>query len=191
MIRFTHCLSISAKLLSKNKFWQNPSSNYMFKVNKINTRAGCEICSKLTIKTPERCNWRRSGVFIINFEHISQLVLMFLLLTLSRWMLAGVGDNDWFSLQVLHDLVVILHHKTSEVDMWIHSHKNKRNDRSNNLMNFSAFRRFNYQVFLVIQIYKKGINFNPFSTNVPHADKPGSWVLLAKCLRNTCGKVTF
>ena len=24
----------------------------------------CEICSKLTIKTPERCQWRRSGVFV-------------------------------------------------------------------------------------------------------------------------------
>ena len=26
--------------------------------------------------------------------------------------------------------------------------------------------------------------FNPFSTNVPLTDKPGSWVLLAKCLKN-------
>ena len=41
-------------------------------------------CSKLTIKTPERRYWRRSGVFIVNFEHISHLVLVFLLLTLSR-----------------------------------------------------------------------------------------------------------
>ena len=29
-------------------------------------------------------NWRRSGVFTVNFEHISHLVLVFLLLTLSR-----------------------------------------------------------------------------------------------------------
>ena len=50
----------------------------MFKVNKRNTRASCEICSKLTIKTPER----RSGVFIVNSEHISHLVLVLLLLTL-------------------------------------------------------------------------------------------------------------
>ena len=27
--------------------------------------------------------WRRSGVFIVNFEHISHLVLVFLFLTLS------------------------------------------------------------------------------------------------------------
>ena len=35
-------------------------------------------CSKLTIETLEQ------GVFIVNFEHISDLVLVFLLLTLSR-----------------------------------------------------------------------------------------------------------
>ena len=32
-----------------------PAGNYMFKVNNRNTRTRCEICSKLTIKTPERC----------------------------------------------------------------------------------------------------------------------------------------
>ena len=32
----------------------NPAGNYMFKVNHRNTRTRCEICSKLTIKTPER-----------------------------------------------------------------------------------------------------------------------------------------
>ena len=43
-----------------------------------------DVKSKLTIKTPERRQWRRSGVFIINFEHLVHLVLVFLLLTLSR-----------------------------------------------------------------------------------------------------------
>ena len=41
----------------------------MFKVNNRNTRTRREICSKLTIKTPER----RSGVFIVNLEHITGL----------------------------------------------------------------------------------------------------------------------
>ena len=63
---------------------KNPADNYMFKVNNINTRSRREICSKLTIKTPERCHWRCSAVFIVNFEHISHLALVFLLLTLSR-----------------------------------------------------------------------------------------------------------
>ena len=31
-----------------------PVGNYMFKVNNKNTRARCEICSKLTKETPER-----------------------------------------------------------------------------------------------------------------------------------------
>ena len=57
---------------------------YLFKVNNRNTRTRCEICSKLTINIPERRQLRRSGVFIVNFEHISHLVLVFLLLTLSR-----------------------------------------------------------------------------------------------------------
>ena len=61
-----------------------PPGNYLFKANNINTRARCEICSKLAIKTPERRQLRRSGVFIVNFEHISHLVLVFLLLTLSK-----------------------------------------------------------------------------------------------------------
>ena len=62
----------------------NSAGNYMFKVNSRNTRTRCEICSKLTIKTPERRHWRLSGVFIVNFEHISLFVPVFLLLTLNR-----------------------------------------------------------------------------------------------------------
>ena len=60
-----------------------PSGNFMFKVNNRNTRTRREICSKLTMKAPERRHWRRPGVFIVNFEHISHLVLVFLLLILN------------------------------------------------------------------------------------------------------------
>ena len=51
-----------------------PAGIYLLNVNNRNTRARCEICSKLTIKTPERCHWHRLYVFIVNFEHISHLV---------------------------------------------------------------------------------------------------------------------
>ena len=37
--------------------------------------------------------WRRSGVFIVNFEHISYLVLVFLLLTFSKYMPVGLCWN--------------------------------------------------------------------------------------------------
>ena len=61
----------------------------MLKVNNRNPRAICEICLKLTIKTPERPYWRHSSVFIVNFKHISHLALVFLLLSLSRSMPTG------------------------------------------------------------------------------------------------------
>ena len=61
-----------------------PAVDYMFKVNTRNTRARCEICSKFTIKIPQRRHWRCFSVFFVNFEQISHLFLVFLLLTLSR-----------------------------------------------------------------------------------------------------------
>ena len=36
------------------------------------------------IKTPERRQWFCSGVFIVNFEYISKLVLKFLMMILNR-----------------------------------------------------------------------------------------------------------
>ena len=50
-----------------------------------------------TIKTPQRRHQRRSGVFAVNFEHILHLILVFLLLTLNKKMLAGIlitATND-------------------------------------------------------------------------------------------------
>ena len=61
-----------------------PAGIYLLKVNNRNTRTRCEICSKLTLKTPQGRDGRRSGVFIVNFEHISHLALVFLLLTLNK-----------------------------------------------------------------------------------------------------------
>ena len=49
-----------------------------------NISTTCEICSKLTIKTSERCHWRRAGVFIGNTVQISLIVLKFWLLNLIK-----------------------------------------------------------------------------------------------------------
>ena len=62
-----------------NSFGQN-----LYKIILVLTRKRCEICSKLTIKTPERGQRRCSGVFIVNFEHILHLFLMFPLLALNK-----------------------------------------------------------------------------------------------------------
>ena len=63
----------------------------MFTFKNRNSRKRREICSKLTLETPEQYHWRHSGVFIVNFEHISHLFLMFLLLTLNKLMLPGLS----------------------------------------------------------------------------------------------------
>ena len=60
----------------------------------------------LTIKRPERRQWRRSGVFIVNVEHISQLLLVFLLLTLS------IG-KEMFSLVAFQELCISCSEKSS------------------------------------------------------------------------------
>ena len=85
----------SAKQVVRNTNWYDsiiiyqwlhyyfPTNNYLFKVINKNTRTWCKICPKLTIKTSERRQWRRSGVFIVNFEHIWHHVFVYLLLTWS------------------------------------------------------------------------------------------------------------
>ena len=48
----------------------SPAGIYLLKVNNRNTRTSYEICPKLTIKTLEWRQWRRSGVFIVNLKHV-------------------------------------------------------------------------------------------------------------------------
>ena len=42
---------------------KDPVGIYLRKVNNRNTITRCEICSKLTIKTPEQCQWRQWTTF--------------------------------------------------------------------------------------------------------------------------------
>ena len=49
------------------------------------------ISSKLTINTPKRRQWRRFGVFIVKFEQISPIVLVFLLLTSNKEISVGLN----------------------------------------------------------------------------------------------------
>ena len=73
-------------------------------------------CLKLTIKTPERGQWCHSGVINIKFEHISRLLLLFLLLTLSIYLFTGMEQLSQFRwkllfiiwIQMLPDLLLTL-----------------------------------------------------------------------------------
>ena len=82
-----------------------------------NTTAICEICSKLTIKTPERCQWRPSSVFIVNFQEILHIVLMYPLLTLNKYKAVGMLTNEIYKFQaglapqIMSDLFVTRENK--------------------------------------------------------------------------------
>ena len=73
---------------------ETPANIHLLKVNDRNIRKRCEICSKLTIKTPEQHHWRRSGIFTDNFEHILHLFLVSLLFILKKKMTAWTRTAD-------------------------------------------------------------------------------------------------
>ena len=81
--------------------WPNfPVSFYLFKVNNRNRRKRCEICSKVTTKTPKRSHRHRSSVFIFNVQHFLHHSLVFLLFTVSMYLFSGlievkISTDDW------------------------------------------------------------------------------------------------
>ena len=85
----------------------NASKNVMkvlsqspFICSKSTIRTMYEICSELTIKAPNRRHWHRPGVFIVDFdEQISHFNIVYPLLTLNKWMPAGI-DPVFLSLQI-------------------------------------------------------------------------------------------
>ena len=89
-------LVVAIKIYFMIKFNTNPVGICLFKGNNKSTRTRCEICLNLTIKTPDRRHWRRFGVSIVNFEHISHLVLVFPLLTLSKQIPTGYDPTFVF-----------------------------------------------------------------------------------------------
>ena len=54
-----------------------PTDNYLIKFNSRNFRTMSEICSVFARKTPARHQCYHCSVFIVNFEQISYVVLMF------------------------------------------------------------------------------------------------------------------
>ena len=62
---------------------------YLFKVNNKYIRKRCKRFSQLRMKLPKWRHWHRYGVVVI-FEHISHLLLVFLLLILNMYFFAGL-----------------------------------------------------------------------------------------------------
>ena len=76
-----------------------PANIYLFKVNNRNTTKRCEICSKLTIKTPTWRHWRRSGFFGGFWTYFTPISSDFEQIDV-RWL---VASNDYTSpMPLLH-----------------------------------------------------------------------------------------
>ena len=88
-----------------------PAGNYMFQVNNRNTRAQCEICCKLTIKTPERChNFEQDiALWVTNFLNLCLPINIPLSVVLDKdisksnanlfsYWKSKVGEIQWFIL---------------------------------------------------------------------------------------------
>ena len=78
------CIVCVACLIKYVWACKSPAGICLLKDNIRNIRTRCEICSKLTIKTPKQRQICCSGILIDNFDHLSHLVLVFLLLALNR-----------------------------------------------------------------------------------------------------------
>ena len=101
---------------------------YLFKVNINNTRIMSEICSELTINTSERYQWYCSGIFIVNFEQISHIVQVVLLLTLNKQMPAGhVAKKKKKEIKNTHVSFVPWGKVFSEIETWTKTNDWMRN----------------------------------------------------------------
>ena len=62
MITMINLTGVENSLQDGDIIWLDLASNYLFKVNSGNNRM-CEICSKLTIKTPDHCQVRADSTY--------------------------------------------------------------------------------------------------------------------------------
>ena len=75
-----YCILIVDFSPAASKVW---ASNMLFRQSMNETDVWIHLFL-ISTETLIKANWRRSGVSIVSFGHISHLVLVFLLLTLSR-----------------------------------------------------------------------------------------------------------
>ena len=96
-----HLHTLSNKVYTRKN---SPTNIYLLIVKNCNNKRRCEICSELTIKTPERCP--------TNSENILHLFLVFLLLTVNKKIFAGYHP---ISLKALKSLTAAIINKYPKV----------------------------------------------------------------------------
>ena len=75
------------------------ANKYMPKVSNRNTRIRSKTCSKLSKKKSLRRHWYRSVGFTVNFEHIIHLILVYILLTLTLYIVC-FKPVSWYSIYI-------------------------------------------------------------------------------------------
>ena len=80
-----------------------PVAIYLLNVNNKNIRTRCVICSKLTVKTPERRHW-----YIVNFQHISSSSFIDNFEHIAGWNIGNVRKKDWITRQDAPDIIKTL-----------------------------------------------------------------------------------
>ena len=74
---------VGFSLRKVNQISESTQQAFAFSKTTVETKIRCKVCPKLIIKTSGRRQWL-SSAFTLNFEHVSHLFQMFLLLTLNR-----------------------------------------------------------------------------------------------------------
>ena len=96
-----------------------PVGFYLFKVSNKNTKIQSGTSSKLTIRKPERRRWRRCSVFIVNFEHISHIALVFLLLTFNKQIPDEISYMHFYYLSTYKTTHNCFVNKFSQIDVFL------------------------------------------------------------------------
>ena len=81
--QWTGFLMITASIMKELNYYYL-FGIFLFKVSNGSTRKLCEISPELKVKTPKWRHLRRCRIFVVNFEQISSLFLMFPLLDLNK-----------------------------------------------------------------------------------------------------------
>ena len=96
-------MNLCEKILISEIYCWNPAGIDVLNSSNRNIITIFEICSKLTKKTPERRQWRHSGVFIVNLHRFHVLHWVFPFLT-SKYRLKSIVSANYIYKRIVGKL---------------------------------------------------------------------------------------
>ena len=121
---------------------------YLFKVSNWSIKIWCENCSRLRMKTLERCQWRHSSVFTVNFKYISSFVLILELeQTNVCWVHIEKTKTLAEKIRYIMDYVAVFSVWTKFINKW-HLNLYHRNPTGESVRNFCKGVFFRHRIWL-------------------------------------------